>query len=208
MYSCTCRIFTRFLAATNRLASSEETDPLKLLRRRYHQYLVDVRGFSDQTLQHHGSTVADFLSRGLPPDRGLCGLTAVDVEAYVQIKSKENKRQSLQHVVAHLRSFLRYCGDHGEAPPGLGVIDSPRVYRDELPPRALDWTTIQRLLASIPCRDLRGRRDHTILHLMAYYGLRPSEIAALRLDSIDWKSGTLTVDQRKTRSTVSAGVDP
>jgi integrase/recombinase XerD len=37
---------------------------------------------------------------------------------------------------------------------------------------------------------------------MACYGLRPSEVAALRLTSIDWKAGTLRVEQRKTRSTL------
>ena len=35
---------------------------------------------------------------------------------------------------------------------------------------------------------------------MAFYGLRPSEVAALRLDSIDWEAATLTVQQCKTRS--------
>lgn len=202
MYSCTGRIFTQFLAATNRLIRVECSDPLNLLRRRYQQYLAEVRGFSGQTLQHHGSTVADFLSRGLPAHRKLSRLTATDIEAYVEIKSKENKRQSLQHVVAHLRAFLRYCGDHGEAPAGLDVIDTPRVYRGELPPRALDWTVVRRLLASIPRRSPRDWRDNAILHLMAHYGLRPSEVAALRLDSVDWQAGTLKVEQRKTRSTL------
>jgi integrase len=37
---------------------------------------------------------------------------------------------------------------------------------------------------------------------MAYFGLRPSEVAALRMDSIDWHPGTLKVEQRKTRSTL------
>lgn len=37
---------------------------------------------------------------------------------------------------------------------------------------------------------------------MAYYGLRPSEIATLKLASIDWSARTLSVDQRKTRSTL------
>jgi integrase len=200
MYLCTGRIFTRFLAATNRLIAEEQTDALSLLRRRYHQYLADVRGFSAQSLKHHGSTVADFLSRGLSSDRGLSGLTADDVEVYIQIKSKENTRPSLQHVIAHLRAFLRYCADHCEAPAGLHVIDMPRVYRGELPPRALDWTIVRRLLASIRGRDARDLRDYAILHLMAFYGLRPSEVAALRLDSIDWNAGTLRVQQRKTRS--------
>jgi integrase/recombinase XerD len=45
-----------------------------------------------------------------------------------------------------------------------------------------------------------GERDYAILHLMAHYGLRPSEIALLRLDSIDWTSTTLRVEQRKTQS--------
>jgi integrase/recombinase XerD len=202
MYSCTGRIFTRFLAETKRLIRVERVDPLSLLCRRYRQYLAEVRGFSVQSLQHHGSTVADFLSRGLPRHRKLSRLTAGDVEAYVQIKSKENKRQSLQHVIAHLRAFLRYCGDHGEAPAGLDAIDTPRVYRGELPPRALDWTVVRKLLASIRCRSPRDWRDHAILHLMAHYGLRPSEVAALRLDSIDWQAGTLKVEQRKTRSTL------
>jgi integrase/recombinase XerD len=200
LYLCTGRTFIRFLAATNRLIPVEPDDALNLLRRRYHQYLSEVRGFSDQTINQHGSTAADFLSRALSSDRGLPGLSAADVEAYVQIKSKENNRQSLQHVVAHLRAFLRYCGDHGESRAGLDVIDMPRVYRGELPPRALDWPIVRQLIASIRRRSPRDWRDYTILHLMAYYGLRPSEIATLRLNSIDWEAGTLRVEQRKTRS--------
>lgn len=199
-YQCTGRIFTRFLAATGRLIPIEHSDPASQLRRRYHQYLAEVRGFSRQSLQNHGRTVADFLSRGVPADRCLSAVTAADVEVFVQLKSKENSRQSLQHVVAHLRAFLRYCADHGEAPGGLHVIDMPRVYRGELPPRALDWTLVRRLLASIRRRDPRDWRDCSILHLMAYYGLRPSEVAALRLNSIDWDAGALRVEQQKTRS--------
>ena len=169
-------------------------------RQRKDRHRCRVRGLSQQSLKQHGTTVADFLSRGLSSDPGLSGLTAVDVEAFVQIKSHENNRQSLQHIVAQQRAFLRYCGDHGEAPGGLDVIDTPRVYRGELPPRALDWTTVRRLFASIWRRSPRDWRDYTVLHLMAYYGLRPSEVAALRLDAVDWEAGTLRVDQRKTRS--------
>lgn len=200
LHLCTGRIFIRFLAATNRLSRVELVDALSLMSRRYQRYLTEVRGFADQTLKHHSSTVADFLSRGVMPERGLSGLTAADVETYVEIKSKENTRQSLQHVIAHLRSFLRYCGGCGETAAGLDVIDTPRVYRGELPPRALDWDVVRKLLTSIRRRNIRDWRDYTILHLMAYYGLRPSEVAALRLDSIDWEAGTIRIEQRKTHS--------
>jgi integrase/recombinase XerD len=60
--------------------------------------------------------------------------------------------------------------------------------------------TVRRLLASIWRRSPRDWRDYTVLHLMAYYGLRPSEVAALRLDAVDWEAATLRVDQRKTQS--------
>jgi integrase/recombinase XerD len=202
LYLCTGRIFTCFLAAADRLVRVESSDALSLLRHRYHQYLAEVRGFSAQSLRQHGTTVADFLSRGLTPERGLSGLTAADIEAFVQLKSQENSRPSLQHVIAHLRAFLRYCGEHGEVSAGLDLIDTPRVYRGELPPRALDWTMVQRLLASIQRRSPRDWRDYAVLHLMAHYGLRPCEVAALRLDGVDWQTATLTVDQRKTRSTL------
>jgi integrase/recombinase XerD len=200
LYLCTGRIFIRFLTATNRLSRVEVVDPPNLLCRHYQQYLSGMCGFADQTLKHHGSTVTDFLLRGVSAERGLAELTTADVEAYVKIKSKENSRQSLQHVVGHLRSFLRYCGNHGVVAAGLDVIDRPRVYRGELPPRALDWAVVRKLLASIVRRNIRDWRDYTILHLMAYYGLRPSEVATLRLDSIDWEAGTMRVEQRKTHS--------
>ncbi len=85
-------------------------------------------------------------------------------------------------------------------PERLDTIDAPRVYRGELPPRALTWPLVQRLLRSIDRRSRLGWRDYAILHLMAHYGLRPSEIVTLTLGSIDWQAKTLRVKQCKTRS--------
>src|SRR5205823_3141124 len=83
---------------------------------------------------------------------------------------------------------------------GLDVIDTPRTYRDELTPRALPWALVKKLLRSVDRSSKAGWRDYTILHLMAYYGLRASEIASLRVDSIHWPEKTLYVEQRKTQS--------
>jgi integrase/recombinase XerD len=59
---------------------------------------------------------------------------------------------------------------------------------------------VQALIRSIDVHSRAGYRDHCILHLMAHYGLRPSEVVALRMDSIDWDAAVLHVVQRKTRS--------
>ena len=44
-----------------------------------------------------------------------------------------------------------------------------------------------------------GRRDYAILQLLATYGLRASEIVALRLDDVDWRGAVLHVTQPKVR---------
>ena len=52
-------------------------------------------------------------------------------------------------VVARLRAFLRFCFEQEAVPERLDIIDAPRVYRGELPPRAPAWPLVQRLLRSV-----------------------------------------------------------
>lgn len=199
-YCGTLHAYQRFLRSRGRL--QDETDDWRFagLCRRYERHLVEVRGFARSTLAHHRTTIADFLERGLRHHQQLRTINGTDVERFVGVRSAEMTRQSLQHTVAALRAFLRWCHDFGETSARLDIIDTPRTYRGELPPKALAWPAVQALLRSIDRDSASGERDYAILHLMAHYGLRPSEIALLRLDSIDWVSNTLKVEQRKTQS--------
>jgi site-specific recombinase XerD len=102
--------------------------------------------------------------------------------------------------VAHLRSFLRFLATKGQCPSGLdATIDTPRLYRLEQLPRALPWETVQALLQSIDRHTAIGLRDYTMLVLIATYGLRISEVAALTLDHVHWREGWLQVPRCKTR---------
>ena len=42
-----------------------------------------------------------------------------------------------------VEAVLSALAPHREAPCGLDVIDTPRVHREELPPRALDWRVVR-----------------------------------------------------------------
>lgn len=194
------RAYCRFLRTQYRLREGRDRDPSSSLLQQYRRYLREVRGFSQATVEHHGQTVSDFVRKVCPTGAILRTLTRECVEQYVVVKSKRNTRQSMQHVVAHLRAFLRYGISRGLVREGMDVIDTPRTYRDELPPRALPWALVKRLLHSVDRSSKAGWRDYMILHLMAYYGLRASEIAALRIDAINWDSKTCRVEQRKTQS--------
>ncbi|MBP1293635.1 MULTISPECIES: tyrosine-type recombinase/integrase [Bradyrhizobium] len=190
----------RFLTVRRLLVREPAPDPFSSLLDRYKRHLSEVRGLSSATLEQHIATAKSLLAHALPADAPLQALSAAAVERFVITAARRIKRQTLQHVVARLRAFLRFCFDQGEVQERLDVIDAPRAYRGELPPRALAWPLVQRLLRSIDRSSRLGWRDYAILHLMAHYGLRPSEIITLTLGSIDWENKTLHVKQCKTRS--------
>lgn len=203
----TRRAYERYLRTAGRLVA-EPREPYADVLDPYTQYLIDVRGLSASARAHHTQEVRCLLSRGLPRDRPLAALRRTDVERYIQLRSREVTRHSLQHVVACLRAFLRFAHDHGLIADRLDSLDTPRTYRDELPPRAMPWESVQAMLAAIDPQSRCGRRDRCMLHLIAHYGLRPSEVVSLRLDSIDWPTGVLTAYQPKTRSTLELPLAP
>lgn len=203
LYRGTERAYARFLATRGRLlATNVDASPFDSILRDYRQHLTELRGLCGSTIGQHLSTIADFLHHVPQVGKQISDLTAAHIERYVTLKSAEVSRQTLQHTIAHLRAFLHFIFVRGVTRTRLDTIDTPRTYRGELPPRALDWRLVQHLLRSIDRSSVAGWRDYAILHLMAHYGLRPSEVVALRVDSIDWRRQTLCVEQRKTRSTL------
>lgn len=200
-YDATRRAYARYLDTQGRLHKSKSpNDPFRRFRAEYRSHLEEVRGFCRTTTAHHLTTVSEFLANSLARGGTPAHLTSAHIERYLSNKSKTCDRQTLQHVVAHLRAFLRYAFAHGIISERLDTIDTPRAYRGELPPRALPWVLVSRLLNSIDRTSRSGWRDYAMLHLMAYYGLRASEIADLRVDSIDWNTKTCRVQQRKTHT--------
>ena len=205
-FASTRRVYTRYLRSQGRLIIEPQT-PTEDLLRRYDQYLIDVRGLSASARVHHKLTLRALLT-GFPCSRSLKKLSRDDVEQFILERSRRISRHSLQHEVGQLRAFLRYAHDAGLVRERLDSLDTSRTYRDELPPRALPWPSVLKLLRSIDRTSRNGWRDLTILHLIAYYGLRPSEVVTLRLESIDWEQGLLQVYQCKTRSPLTLPLDP
>ena len=171
----------------------------------YRTYLQQVRGFAPSTLAHHGRTAGEFLAHigyETHPTR-LATLERRDLDAFLRAVGPRQSRASLQHVVGHLRAFLRFLASAGEVPTGLDTqIDTPRVYRGEQLPRALPRDTVRALLQTIDRTTPLGRRDYALFLLMATYGLRACEVVTLTLDDVKWRAGRLRIPQRKTRGSL------
>jgi integrase/recombinase XerD len=200
LYQHALRRFGDFLQSIGRLTPVPETGPHASLLAGYQRYLSEVRGLAPATITQHLAEVGALLRHALPNGQPLKHLTAEQIEQHVERRASQLSRESLQSSVGYLRCFLRYGFERRLMRTRLDALDRPIRFRDERPPRALDWSLIQRFLRSIDRTGLCGWRDFMILHLMAYYGIRTGEITRLTLDSIDWAGRTLLVEQYKTHS--------
>ena len=171
----------------------------------YSEYLQEVRGFSPSTVRSHIRTAIQFLTF-LQFEKAPSVLADVDpsqLEGFIRKVGKSVSRGTLQHTIAELRGFLRFLAVCGKVVPGLETqIDTPRLYRQEQLPRALPWQTVRAFLQSIPRTTPLGRRDYAMFFLIATYGLRTSEVVALTLDDLHWRSRRIRVPQTKVRSRI------
>jgi len=196
------------------ILGSEWLAPTGELTRSYCTCLEDLRGFSASTVHHHAATVREFLAHlgneedGQLDDR-LHSLDSKTIEDFIGILARRLGRESLQHAVSHLRSFLRFLAARDLAPDGLATsIETPRVYRGERLPRALAWEQVRALLDAIDCSTPMGRRDYAMLLLVATYGLRSCEVVSLKLDDIAWREQRVCIARPKVGSPLQLPLTP
>jgi site-specific recombinase XerD len=198
------RSLARYLDARGVLAHPAATRRDQMIAG-YRTYLERVRGLADSTQTHHCATASELLTfLGFDGDAAaLRQLGPCQIEGFLRAVGARIGRASLQHTVAHLRSFLRFLSSRGDIARGLdSSIDTPRVYRGEQLPRALPWETVQAFLAAIDRTTPMGRRDYAMFLLVATYGLRTSEVAALRFDDIEWRASRIRVPRLKTQTSI------
>jgi site-specific recombinase XerD len=204
------RSLTQYFEERHALAPACSTPGEDLLAS-YRLYLERVRGIAASTVSHHAATARELLVH-LGYDRDLhCLRTLVQrsIEDFVAIRGARVGRESLQHEVAHLRSFLRFLAARGLALAGLDErIDTPRVYRGERLPRALPWETVRAFVQSIDRSTPMGRRDYAMFLLVVTYGLRSCEVVSLTLDDVEWRAGRLRVPRPKVRSALVLPLTP
>ncbi len=87
---------------------------------------------------------------------------------------------------------------------GTFLVERGLITVAPLPPQLFSqpWAQLAALLRSIERTTPMGLRDFTILFLVARYGLRSCELVALKLEDFDWRTGTIRIQQSKTKQTL------
>jgi integrase/recombinase XerD len=169
--------------------------PVDRLLDPYRRYLRVERRLAPTTVRIHEDIARRFLSRHAEDDRlDLDGLAAADVTAFVLAQARLRSVGSMKALVSPLRSLLRYLFVAGIAARNLTAA-VPGIANPQLAalPKALDGATVAALLESCDRTTTVGRRDFAILTMLVRLGLRAGEVAALRLDDIDWRAAALVV---------------
>jgi len=168
---------------------------------RFVTWMRDERGLTPCTIDQWRDRTATFLRWCKETGRDLGTLGPGDIDAYfVTYGAQRWSRVSAGHIARMLRVFLRHAASIGSCRAGLAEsIMSHRRYQLETLPYALDWKDVRQLIAAASGDTELDIRDRAILLLLAVYGLRRGEVAALRLEHIDQDAGQLRIWRLKRR---------
>ncbi len=175
------------------------SDPFADSAPRFFDFLRRDRGLREATVvqyQHHLRRLEGFLRQsGIG---SLADLSSAVVTSFITETGKSADKRSVQSVCSILKTFLRYLHQTGILTRDLSQgVESPRRYRLADLPRSISREEVQRMLEVVDRRSSVGKRDYSILLLLGTYGLRAREVAALKLEDIDWKHDRLQVRGRK-----------
>jgi site-specific recombinase XerD len=176
----------------------------------FFDYLRIERGLRDASVRLYRHYLAQFETylRTI----GIVELPALSpavLGAFIAESSQRFGRTSMRSLCGVLRVFLRYLYRQRLVGKDLSAtVESPRAYRLSTIPRSITWDEVRRMLEAVDRRTAVGKRDYAMLLLLVTYGLRGREVAALRLDDLDWKHDRLRIPERKAGHSTAYPLSP
>lgn len=162
--------------------------------REYLDFLRNHRGLTEDTIRIRKNHVVSFLKplRLQNDSENIGKILVKEIHDYVIKTAKLMNRPSRKHLVASIRSFLKFCHLKGyverditEAVPSIGFPKLGSI------PRGIPWESVEKLL-TVPDRETHsGRRTYAVLQLLATYGVRIGQVTNLKLQDINWREGSI-----------------
>lgn len=157
------------------------------------RHLQHARGMSEHTVAAYTRDLAQLSAEhgGTACDPAKLGSAALKAHI-VALLGRELSRASVARHVSAVRGFYRWMlatGRIGEDPAAALRVPRPRRSL----PRALSDADLTRLLAAPMEDDFTDTRDRAILEVLYSAGLRVAELAAMKIDDLDARTGVVRV---------------
>ena len=174
-------------------------NPFETQAPRFFLYLTEEKGLRPRSVyqyRFHLRQFAAYLTRIALTDLAL--LSPNVLSGFVADYGPRLAWPTLRNACGALRVFLRYLYRERVLAKDLScIVEFPQSYRLSGIPRSIGWEQVEQVLSGVDRRAPCGKRDYAMLLLLATYGLRACEVAALTLDDIDWRNDRLKIRERK-----------
>jgi len=190
-----------WLKFSNRLLPElQDPVPFAELIADFSLWMAEARGISRGTIKRRSANMGAFF-RWIHSRRGFFHEVRItDIDDYLVLATGRWCRQTVASKVGDIQAFFRYAGRRGWCSPAIAeAIQRPRIYEHERLPSAPTWDQVEKLFSSIPKIRPVDFRDRATFMLLAVYGLRASEVAALHLDDLDWEHDQIRIRRPKCR---------
>ncbi len=184
-------------STTSKTKSQPISDDLAGFKR----YMKQTRGLADNTCNQRLRIVEQFLLRHF--GAGSIDIAAVQIENlddFILSYSSNWSPGSLKVVRGAIRSYLRYRALEGDSTEVLSAaLPVLANWSENKLPKSLTDKQLKRLMNSFDFSKPVELRDYAIARCLVDLGLRGHEVAALRLESVNWREGTITITESKAR---------
>lgn len=172
-----------------------DDSPLTSIKKRYVSFLRKERGLSALTTSRYWRVVQPFLiERFSDGPLFFCNLGQQDINRFLLRHAHETTPKVAQLMVTTMRSFFRFLFRYGETKRDLSaIVPTVPSWRLTEVPKYLNPDEVETILETCDRTTSVGRRDYSILLLIARLGLRAGEVITLTLDDINWRTAELTV---------------
>ena len=157
----------------------------------FRDWLRNHRGASDATIELYIRDAARLVAAlGDDPE----GWEPAAIRSFFLDRASRCGKGTVEKLATSVRAFLRYLAVNGRCRAGLAdIVPSYAHWRLADLPRYLAAEQVNRLIAASDGEVVERRRDRAILLLLVRLGLRAGDVAQLRLEDIEWETGSLRV---------------
>jgi integrase/recombinase XerD len=176
-------------------------NPIEAELERFTDYLLNICGLSPQTCVNRRQHISAFLLHRFGTELPVISqISGADIDAFFQYLALRWLPTSLREVGTSIRSYMHFCALQGEPTSALlAFIPKIASCSHALPPKVLSEAQIDSFFRAFDCSDPVGMRDYAIARCLLDIGLRGYEVTFLSLDSVDWRSATLTISTNKSK---------